>query len=219
MSHVVLFNVFKPRVDDACSQVTRRIMHLLRPNDGFPKHATWEIQEKFDIWRAERRAMDAGVGSSYHTDAPMIKMPPADAEHSLCRRMAAVIIERTVYDEFVAQVYLPELIEAIEKSPDCYKHDASCPCHNTAGWTYKNLKSLMDLKEALKVKKDFGTPMMNLLKAAATTDNAIAAARTMYGGSTDDGFIKNLFQTVQGVKFDSKCPHGMPFYACMSCSH
>ena len=31
--------------------------------------------------------------------------------------------------------------------------------------------------------------------------------------------VKALFQTVQGVKFDDKCPHGDPFYACMSCSH
>ena len=31
--------------------------------------------------------------------------------------------------------------------------------------------------------------------------------------------VKALFQTVQGVNFDDKCPHGEPFYACMSCSH
>jgi len=31
--------------------------------------------------------------------------------------------------------------------------------------------------------------------------------------------VKELFQTVQGVKFDDKCPHGDPLYACMSCSH
>jgi hypothetical protein len=32
-------------------------------------------------------------------------------------------------------------------------------------------------------------------------------------------FVKQLFKTVQGVNFDDKCPHGLPFYACMSCSH
>lgn len=31
--------------------------------------------------------------------------------------------------------------------------------------------------------------------------------------------VKGLFQTVQGVNFDDKCPHGDPYYACMSCSH
>jgi len=58
-----------------------------------------------------------------------------------------------------------------------------------------------------------------MLGAATQADNAISAARKMPGGSTEDGFAKNLFQTVQGVKYDDKCPHGLPFYACMSCSH
>lgn len=35
----------------------------------------------------------------------------------------------------------------------------------------------------------------------------------------NDNFIKNLFQSVQGVKYDALCPHGLPYYACMSCSH
>ena len=36
---------------------------------------------------------------------------------------------------------------------------------------------------------------------------------------TELDLVKALFQTVQGVNFDDKCPHGEPFYACMSCSH
>ena len=51
------------------------------------------------------------------------------------------------------------------------------------------------------------------------TISAIDDARKMPGGKTDDGFVKNLFKTVQGVNHDNKCPHGLPFYACMSCSH
>lgn len=35
----------------------------------------------------------------------------------------------------------------------------------------------------------------------------------------DGDLVKQLFRTVQGVEFDSKCPHSLPFYACMSCSH
>jgi hypothetical protein len=58
-----------------------------------------------------------------------------------------------------------------------------------------------------------------LLGAAKKADDAIAAARAMPGGSNDDGFLKNLFKTVQGVNYDDKCPHELPFYACMSCSH
>lgn len=52
---------------------------------------------------------------------------------------------------------------------------------------------------------------------AAKADNAIAA-KAMHDKAQDD-FIKNLFQTVQGVKYDDRCPHGLPYYACMSCSH
>jgi len=47
----------------------------------------------------------------------------------------------------------------------------------------------------------------------------MVAAAAMPGGDTEDGFAKNLFQAIQGVKHDDKCPHGMPFYACMPCSH
>ena len=61
--------------------------------------------------------------------------------------------------------------------------------------------------------------LTNLLNAAAMADDAISAARKMPGGSTDTGFARNLFQTVQGVNYDDKCPHGLPFYACMPCSH
>jgi len=62
-------------------------------------------------------------------------------------------------------------------------------------------------------------PMMALLSAGAKADSAIASARNMPEGDSEMGFLKNLFQTVQGVKFDDKCPHDLPFYACMSCSH
>ena len=59
----------------------------------------------------------------------------------------------------------------------------------------------------------------NLFKAAANADAAISAASKMPGGSTKDDFVKNLFKTVQGVEYVSRCPHGLPYYACMSCSH
>lgn len=55
--------------------------------------------------------------------------------------------------------------------------------------------------------------------AATNAGNAIVEAKRMPGGDTESGFLKNLFETVQRVKYDSKCPHGEPFYACMCCSH
>jgi hypothetical protein len=50
--------------------------------------------------------------------------------------------------------------------------------------------------------------------SAAMADYALAKAFAMPGDPA-----KNLFQTLQGVKHDSVCPHGLAFYACMSCSH
>ena len=47
----------------------------------------------------------------------------------------------------------------------------------------------------------------------------IAAIKAMPNCNTEEDFVKNLFKTVQGVNYDDKCPHGLPFYACMPCSH
>ena len=54
----------------------------------------------------------------------------------------------------------------------------------------------------------------DLLKTGAKEE-----AKATPAGNSDDSFIKNLFKTVQGVNYDSRCPHGLPYYACMSCSH
>jgi hypothetical protein len=48
--------------------------------------------------------------------------------------------------------------------------------------------------------------------------NAISAAAAKSGGLAGDDFAKNLFAAM-GTPHDSKCPHGLPFYACMPCSH
>jgi len=53
-----------------------------------------------------------------------------------------------------------------------------------------------------------------LMEAAHKADVAIASS----GSINDPDFAKNLFAAM-GTPHDSKCPHGMPFYACMSCSH
>lgn len=57
-----------------------------------------------------------------------------------------------------------------------------------------------------------------MIETALKADSVIAA-KAMHGGNTQDGFVKNLFQSVQGVKYDARCPHGLPYYACMSCTH
>ena len=61
--------------------------------------------------------------------------------------------------------------------------------------------------------------VMGILQAATKADAAIAKATALSGGSTGHpDFAKALFAAM-GTPHDSKCPHGMPFYACMPCSH
>jgi hypothetical protein len=58
-----------------------------------------------------------------------------------------------------------------------------------------------------------------LSQACLHADLAIAKASAMSGGGPDKpDFAKNLFAAM-GTPHDSKCPHGLPFYACMPCSH
>jgi hypothetical protein len=59
----------------------------------------------------------------------------------------------------------------------------------------------------------------SMLQAAANADTVIAAANAASGGSTGHpDFAKNIFAAM-GTPHDSKCPHGLPFYSCMPCSH
>ena len=60
---------------------------------------------------------------------------------------------------------------------------------------------------------------VSFMEAALNADIAIAKATAASGGSAaDPDFAKNLFSAL-GTAHDSKCPHGLPFYACMPCSH
>ena len=263
-----MFNRYNSRVEESRNAVSRHIQYLLKPDDGFPKGSDARLKELYNVWRADCRAMDAACEETMHSLAQdeMIEMPPDDAEHFLCRRMAAVVIECHVFGEFIAQEYLPTLIAPI-KASNCHTHDKTCACRPQAGiWTYYNQDLVNTLFDHYKAKtvalpiapplrrsehvkncacgachnkrvangtqdaymaelraetdKILGrSPISELVAAAARADDAIDAAFKMPGGNTDNGFVKNLFQTVQGVKFDDKCPHGLPFYACMSCSH
>jgi len=49
--------------------------------------------------------------------------------------------------------------------------------------------------------------------------SAALLTRPPRSGDSESDFVKNLFKVGQGVNFDDKCPHGLPFYACMPCSH
>lgn len=63
--------------------------------------------------------------------------------------------------------------------------------------------------------------LTGIIKGAIGADSTISKASKVSGGSAgsnDTDFAKNLFAEM-GSPYDSKCPHGLPFYACMSCSH
>jgi len=44
------------------------------------------------------------------------------------------------------------------------------------------------------------------------------AATSASGRSIESDFAKEIFAAM-GTPYDSRCPHGIPYYACMSCSH
>jgi hypothetical protein len=53
------------------------------------------------------------------------------------------------------------------------------------------------------------------------TKNARDARAASSGGGADvnsSDFAKSIFAEM-GTPHDSECPHGLPFYACMPCSH
>jgi hypothetical protein len=251
-----VFNRYKQIVDTSCSHVARSIMHLLKPDDNYPKYDEDTIKERYTLWQTDCRAMDAACNVSWHASKQdeMIKMPPDDKEHLPCRMMAAVIIERNIYGEFVAQENLTEAVKLIRANMDVYTlHPPTCACHFSEGWTYANDKLVKDLVKDLYISystikkthvakcacgechrarvlngtadaymracQEDSDKVLSTIASQLGADMAISAARAMPTGETDDGFIKNLFKTVQGVNFDDKCPHDLPYYACMSCSH
>jgi len=205
---VETFNRYKELCDKSRSAVSREIQYLLN-GDTQPKYGENDAKLKslYNEWRADARAMDAACEKYWHIDAAMIVMPPNDAKHLLCRRMAAINIEREVYGEFVGQKFLPNIVADIRADlANSATHPESCACNYTAGWTYNNLNMLNDLKQA-KIDYKASKPSKPSKSIPLTTP------------LLDDDFVKGLFKSVQGVEYDSKCPHGLPFYACMSCSH
>jgi len=302
-----MFNRYKQRVEESRNAVCRHIQYLLKPDDGYPKGSDARLKELYTYWRAECRAMDAALEETMRLAArqEMIVMPPDDEEHFLCRRMAAVIIERYIFCEHNAQHYLPSLIEQM-KASNCHTHPKTCACHSVSGWTYANVELIGHLSAHYLQKESVGggalshqpamgggsrvrvacggwrdctcggcsggggappslqqpplvrisehitdcvcgachnkrvadgTQAAYMARLTAETDRVLAqefqtdrytssasmlgAAHQMPASNTgvDDDFVKNLFKTVQGVEYDSKCPHGLPFYACMPCSH
>jgi hypothetical protein len=79
----------------------------------------------------------------------MPKMPVDDEDHQPCRQMAAVLIERTVYDEHIAGKWFDAAAENIKNHPKCANHRSSCACKMAlSGWTHASNKMQAQLLKA-----------------------------------------------------------------------
>ena len=147
------FTTFKTLTDNARSAVSRHVYPML---EGYrvkgENDATLLILYK--KWQASMRAMAAALETHPYKNAraEMPEMPVDDEEHAPCRQMAAVLIERTIYDEHIAARWLAPAASAIMKNPVCATHDISCACKKGLhGWTYSDtLKTVDALKEFYK---------------------------------------------------------------------
>ncbi len=102
-----------------------------------------------------------------------------------------------------------------ENPPLCYK------CHKTRAWRGECIDCYMANhsyeRGAWRMPDTHNIRQGYYMEEEVYAQQRRAASRPPK--STESDLVKGLFQTVQGVKFDDKCPHGDPFYACMSCSH
>jgi hypothetical protein len=109
------------------------------------------LADLYEEWQAGCRAAAAGLQRTLYPNeyAPMPKMPNDDEEHQPCRQMAAVLIERTVYGEQVAQRWFHPAAENIKNHPNCANHSKICACHEgLKGWTYGSNQLEAQLLEA-----------------------------------------------------------------------
>jgi len=255
------FNRYKSIVDSSGAAVIRTIMYLLKPKDGYPVMSDEVLHERYKQWQSDCRAMDAACEQTWHSSrqGPLI-MPRNDADHAACRRMAAVLIERDIYDEFIASESLADAVKMVrENLVICAKHPRSCACRADANrynsrWSYANKTLVDDLYRELESNASVSGATMPVAKEVYMHDITKCACgachnERMKNGTSDsymawcqaetdkvlnklklestapnlsefsDNMVKDLFKVVQGVNYDDKCPHGIPYYACMPCSH
>lgn len=148
-TYIKLFNMFKEITDAARSAVSRHILPLLEgarvkgENDA-------HLLELYTEWQATCRAAASAVQHGPYPNEllPMPTMPTDDDEHTPCRQMAAVLIERNIYNEFTAQRWFYAAAMVILANPACANHSKSCACQLALeGWAYDdNLKTVNQLK-------------------------------------------------------------------------
>lgn len=147
--HAKLFNQFKEITDAARSAVSRHIYPILQ--GGRASDTDAKLADLYEEWQAGCRAAAAGLQRTLYPNEyqPIPKMPVDDEEHQPCRQMAAVLIERTIYDEHTARVVLERAVQAVLNQPNCANHPKSCACKLALeGWKqYGNKEQVQLLKD------------------------------------------------------------------------
>jgi len=108
--------------------------------------------------------------------------------------------------------------QVVQKSPYNYEHKVDeCAC----GTCHKARvdSGTQEAYEARIRARQRPVPVhQSISSAACNADLAIMKASALAGGIDKPDFAKHLFAAM-GTPHDSLCPHGLPFYSCMPCSH
>ena len=137
--HAKLFNMFKEITDAARNNIGRHIYPILEGGRARKEDTDAVLADRYEEWQAGCRAAAGALQRTLYPSEclAMPKMPVDDEEHQPCRQMAAVLIERTVYDEHVASYPFAEATRRVLENPACANHSKSCACQLALeGWTH-----------------------------------------------------------------------------------
>ena len=149
--HAKLFNTFKEITDAARSAVARHIYPILEGGKAREGDTDAVLADRYEEWQAGCRAAAGALQRTLYPSEclAMPKMPVDDKEHQPCRQMAAVLIERTVYDEHVASYPFAKAAQSVLNSPNCANHPKHCACQLALeGWTYASNQMQVQLLKA-----------------------------------------------------------------------
>lgn len=192
-------------------------------------------QEAYDEWNRKtlQSALENFIAKNTRYSATMRRVycpsDPAEKEaklfqegHSLLKKLSTIIgAEKfqqrlTLIREFVAK--LEEFLEpgtggvldsTLRKAMEC---DDNISTREALSASWGQMQSL--LTDVFSKPPPEVRPLNSLMNAAEKADEAIRKATTP-SGELD---ALKLFDAM-GTPAYSKCPHGLPFYACMPCSH
>jgi len=153
--HAKLFDQFKAITNSARMTISSHIDPILEGGRAKDGDTDAKLADLYEEWKASCRALAAALQCTLppNEEAFMPKMPVDDEEHQPCRQMAAVLIERNIYDEQTAIIPFQKATQFVLNSPACAHHSSRCACKMVLrGWTYPcndgQVKLLKDFYEA-----------------------------------------------------------------------